>query len=94
MKRTNKMRKELDERVRFGTRLRSLRTRFNLTQEDVARHIGASSAQISTWENGNFEPGVYYTILIANYFGITVGQLLGVEPITNEQYFKMWVLFT
>ena len=39
-----------------GAYLRTLREWHNLTQEDIARALGASSKQVSRWENGESNP--------------------------------------
>lgn len=60
----------------FGERLRNLRTARNMSQEQVARHIGLTRSAYSHYEINNRQP-VYTTLLkLAVLFDVSVDYLI------------------
>jgi transcriptional regulator with XRE-family HTH domain len=64
-------------------RLVLLRTRFELTQEELASKIGVSKKQVSAWETGPTEPRNDSVVALARFFNVTTDFLLGVTD--NEK---------
>ncbi len=56
----------------------------NLTQEELAAALGVSPQSISNWEHGGY-PDIELLPAIANYFSITVDELIGNDKITMEE---------
>lgn len=70
----------------FGEKLRLLRTRRNLLQADLARHLGGlSQSHISLLESGQKAPSVAVVLQIANFFGVTTDTLMRDEILLEEQ---------
>ncbi len=70
-----------------GTTIRRLRLERELTQEDVAMHLGVSAQSVSKWERGDGYPDIEMLPAIAHYFGISTDVLLGADEQTKkEQY--------
>ena len=78
----------------FGTRLKTLRERAGLTQEQLGLNVNLSKANISKYESDSVEPNLSTLIQIATLFEVTVDYLLGVEtktiaterqPLTDDQ---------
>ena len=63
----------------FGKRLRELRLDKGLTQKQLGEIFNIDQTRISNWENQDYEPSLQTLIDFAKFFGVTVGQLLGVE---------------
>lgn len=42
--------------MRTNVRVRLLRTKLRLTQEQMAKRVGVSFATINRWENSHFKP--------------------------------------
>ncbi len=61
----------------FAKKLAELRKQRNMTQEDLGRVVGISTAAISKWENENAIPDIYMLIELADYFNISTDELLG-----------------
>ena len=40
----------------FAEKVKYVRTKLKLSQEDVARELGVSFATINRWENGSYNP--------------------------------------
>ena len=62
-----------------GENIRRNRLERNLTQEEVAAHLGISFQAISKWERGDGYPDIEMLPSLANYFGISIDELLGVS---------------
>ena len=60
-------------------RLKELRKAKKLTQEELAKEIGVSKITILRWENGERQIKPDKVQLLADYFGVSVGYLLGYE---------------
>lgn len=53
-----------------------IRKMNNLTQEEFAEELGLSRQAISKWENGSAVPDVQMLLRIADYYNITLDQLV------------------
>ena len=60
----------------LGARLRTLRTRAGLTQQDVAAVLGTGANRISDWETGRYEPTLPVLKRFAEMYGMTVSGIL------------------
>jgi len=65
----------------MGTRLRELRKSRKLTQEELAKELEVHQMTISQWERDAREPDIKTLKKIAEFFGVTVGYLVGAEQI-------------
>lgn len=72
----------------IGERIRNLRISRNLTQEEVAKHLGISFQAISKWERGDGYPDITMLPSIAGYFSVTVDELLGMDEIASVSNFE------
>ena len=61
-------------------RLKELRKKNKKTQSDIANLLQVNTKTVSRWENGEYEIKVAQANLLADYFGVNVGYLLGYEP--------------
>ena len=92
MKRRNDgKRAEMKARCNFGSNLKMIRTACRLSQDEVAIRMGVAASQISLWEKGETEIGAFAAAGLAEIFGVTVGQLLGLEPITKADLFRFYM---
>ena len=62
--------------VKIGKFLKDLRKEKGLTQSEVADHLYVSSKTISRWENGDGMPDINVLTEIADFYNITVDELL------------------
>ncbi|MBR4940885.1 MAG: helix-turn-helix domain-containing protein [Clostridia bacterium] len=68
----------------IGKRLRAYRREKSLTQEDVAQHLGESYQAVSKWERDEGYPEITMLPALANYLGISVDELIGMEEIASK----------
>ena len=69
--------------MEFHEKLQELRKQKGLTQEELAQVLYVSRAAISKWESGRGYPNIDSLKAIANFFGVTVDQLLSGEQVLN-----------
>ena len=60
-------------------RLKELRKRKNLTQKELADNLGISKRTLRYWEKGEAQIKPNKAQALADYFGVSVGYLLGYE---------------
>jgi len=64
---------------KFGETLRSFREEKQMTQQVLATICNTTKYSISAWELGKQEPNIDMILKLADFFDVTVGQLLGTE---------------
>ena len=57
-------------------RLRELRIKSGLTQNEIANKVGVSGQTILNWENGIYEPKISQLIQLADLFEVSVDYLI------------------
>lgn len=67
----------------FGERLKKLRIQHNLTLRELAEQINVSYSTLGNYERNVREPSYDMLNCIADFFGVDVGYLLGVNPCEN-----------
>ena len=71
-----------------GENIKRMRRERNLTQEEMAAHLGISFQSISKWERGDGYPDITMLPVLANYFGISVDELLGMNEIAKSDKYN------
>jgi len=69
---------------KIGEKIKQLRKKANVTQGQFADYLGITFQSVSRWESGICYPDLEIIPAIANYFGVTTDELLGVD-IMNKQ---------
>ena len=57
-------------------RLRELRNKSGMTQNEIANKLGVSGQTILNWENGIYEPKINQLIQLADLFDISIDYLV------------------
>lgn len=65
--------------MNFGEELKYHRQRVNISQQTLAKLIGTSQQNISRWEKNEVEPSLSFCIRLADFYGITIDELIGRE---------------
>ena len=63
----------------LGENIKRKRIERKLTQEEVATHLGVSFQSVSKWERGEGYPDIELLPALANYFDVSVDELLGMS---------------
>lgn len=64
----------------IGKILSRLRKDIGLTQEEASKRLKIPRSTYSNYESGKREPDFETTQKLANFFGVTIGYLLGDDP--------------
>lgn len=65
----------------FAQRLKELREYHGLTQADVAKCVHLTSSAIGNYERGAREPGIKELVLLADFFHVSLDELVGCADI-------------
>ena len=71
----------------IGETIKRLRRERDLTQEEVAAHLGISFQSISKWERGDGYPDITMLPALANYFKISLDELLGMNELRKREHY-------
>lgn len=63
----------------MGNRIRELRAEKGVTLTELEDSTGLSTSAVSQYENGNRKPKIETWQKLADYFGVSVGYLQGIE---------------
>ena len=69
--------------MEFNEKLQELRKNKGLTQEELAEVLFVSRTAVSKWESGRGYPSIDSLKEIANYFSVTIDELLSGEKIIS-----------
>ena len=76
-----------------GSKIRLLRTNKQITQEQLAEVLNISGQAVSKWESDTSSPDISMLPILADYFGITIDELLGhrLNSLTNKEKFIKFI---
>ena len=69
----------MDVSCTFGERLRALRTEKHMGQIELAKRLDVGKSIISLWEQDKCEPTLSKLVAIADFFGVSIDYLAGLE---------------
>ena len=67
----------------IGKRMRALREKAKLSQAKIAGYIGSNQPSIGRYETGHTAPPLDVLVWYANFFGVTMDELFGREPMSK-----------
>lgn len=67
--------------LNIGNKIKELRKKQDITQEKLAAYLNVSYQAVSKWENDMALPDVTLIPQIANFFGVTTDELLGMKDV-------------
>ncbi len=78
----------------IGTNIKRLRQNKGATQDQLGEVLGISSQAVSKWENGSALPDIMILPKIADYFGISIDELMGyrLNALTYKEQFVKFML--
>lgn len=71
--------------IYLSENIKKLRREKDLTQEKLAEFLGVTFQSISNWERGESYPDITLLPEIANFFGVSVDELLGLNKAEAEK---------
>ncbi|MCI9518166.1 MAG: helix-turn-helix transcriptional regulator [Clostridia bacterium] len=67
----------------YGNEFKYHRQNAKLSQTDLAKLIKTSQQNISRWESNTVEPSISFCVSMADYYGISLDELIGRD--TNDK---------
>lgn len=74
--------------LKTGQIIKDLRKKQDITQEKLAAYLNISYQAISKWENGTALPDITLIPQIANFFGVTSDEFLGMKDSVETEELK------
>ncbi len=71
-------------KLNIGENIKRLRKEREITQEEFAEMLGVTCQSVSRWENSACYPDVELLPIIAEFFGITLDKLMGVDDVAEK----------
>lgn len=72
-------------KLQLGETLKRLRRDRDMTQEELATFLGVSFQSVSRWETGACYPDLELLPVMADFFGVSTDQLLGVDSVLEQR---------
>lgn len=79
----------------YGEYLKEQRKLNNETLESLSKKTGISKQNMSRWERNEVEPTIRFCVMLADFYGITLDELIGREvfnesktQVNNLSYFN------
>lgn len=72
-------------KLNIGNRIKELRRSREITQEEFADYLGVSYQSVSRWENSVCYPDMELLPVMADFFGVTVDSLMGVDDVIEKE---------
>lgn len=66
----------MENKLKIGEKIRLLRKKNDVTQDRLADHLGVTPQAVSRWESGICYPDMNALPLIADYFSVSIDELL------------------
>ena len=61
----------------YGAEIKSHREKLGVSQLELSKRIGVSHQNINRWESGKAVPNIVFCVKLADFFGITLDELIG-----------------
>lgn len=71
--------------MNIGAIIKEKRQKKDLTQEQLAEYLNVSVSAVSQWESGKTTPDFSMLVPLANFFDVSLDELLGREPGEKEK---------
>lgn len=77
--------------LNIGEKIKQLRKERSITQDELAEILGVSFQSVSRWENSTCYPDLELLPTIADFFDVTVDNLLGVNKAIEQKNVKKYL---
>lgn len=78
--------------LNIGEKLKSLRKKYDLTQEQLAEKLSVSFQAVSKWETNAATPDISMLPVLANFYRVTTDELLGVDIMQADEKIEQYHL--
>ena len=74
--------------IKIGEKIKELRKKADVTQERFAEYLGVTAQAVSKWEVESGYPDIELLPSIANFFNITIDELMCFDILKNQEKIK------
>lgn len=74
--------------LKIGSKIRTLRKKRGITQEQLAEYIGVSFQAVSKWENDVALPDITLVPVIARFFSVSTDEILSYDSTEKDEEIK------
>ncbi|MDE6362247.1 MAG: helix-turn-helix transcriptional regulator [Clostridia bacterium] len=71
--------------LNYGESFREQREAKGLSRLELSKQIGTSHQNISRWESNKVQPNLDFCVKLADFYGISLDELVGRDFIPNGQ---------
>lgn len=75
-----------DNMTSFSDRLKNLRKKNQLTQQELADKVGTNRVNITKWETGRTEPTLENVVKLSKILDTTTDELLGIDKLVTSNW--------
>ncbi len=75
--------------IKIGEKIKELRKKADVSQERFAEYLGVTAQAVSKWELEGCYPDIELLPLIANFFNISIDELLCYDAMKNQEKIDM-----
>lgn len=73
----------------IADKLKELRKARKITQEDLAERLDISRSKVSSWETNKRDMTITDAVNLADYYEISLDNLLNVKPLKEKEYIEI-----
>lgn len=77
--------------IKIGTKIKTLRKKVDVTQDRLAEYLGVTAQAISRWESEICYPDIEVLPAIADFFNISLDELIGVDQKRKENKINEYI---
>ncbi len=81
----------METKIRIGEKIRLLRKKHDVTQDKLAEHLGVTPQAVSRWESGVCYPDMNALPAIADYFSVSMDELLCYNNARTEAKVRTYI---
>lgn len=67
--------------MKIAENIKNLRKEYSLSQKQLADIVETTFKTVSHWETGYTEPSIEQLVALANFFDVTIDELVGREKV-------------
>ena len=67
--------------INYGEALKYQREAAGISQLELSKRINTSHQNINRWESGEVLPNIDFCVRLADYYGITIDELIGRDAV-------------
>jgi ribosome-binding protein aMBF1 (putative translation factor) len=80
----SKILSKVSKMINYGENLKEQRLSRGITLKEIEKETGINNGNLSRWERGVVLPNIDFCVQLADYYGITLDELIGRDYLTTH----------